>query len=40
MMEAENVCETLNINFLLTRLIVREDFTAFSRRESFKSYAD
>jgi hypothetical protein len=38
MMEAETVSETLDCNAVLTRLIAREDFIAFSRRESFKYY--
>jgi hypothetical protein len=38
MMEAETVSETLGYNAILTRLIAREDLTAFNRRESFKSY--
>jgi hypothetical protein len=37
-MEAETVTETLEYNAILTRLIAREDFVAFSRRESFKYY--
>jgi hypothetical protein len=38
MMEAETTSETLDCNSILTPLIAREDFIAFSRRESFKSY--
>jgi hypothetical protein len=38
MMETERVSETLVFNSELTRLITREDFIAFVRRESFKSY--
>jgi hypothetical protein len=37
MMEAETVSEKLDDNSFLTRLISREDFIVFSRRESFKS---
>jgi hypothetical protein len=38
MMEAEIVSETLGFFPQLTRIVAREDFIAFSRRESFKSY--
>jgi hypothetical protein len=38
MMEAEMVSETLGFYPQLTRLVAREDFIEFSRRESFKSY--
>jgi hypothetical protein len=38
MMEAERASETLNSSSILTRLVAREDFIAFSRRESLKSY--
>jgi hypothetical protein len=38
MMEAERASETLDCSSILTRLVAREDFIAFSRRESFKSY--
>jgi hypothetical protein len=34
-METETASETLEYNSILTRLVAREDFTAFSRRESF-----
>jgi hypothetical protein len=32
------VSETIETNSTFTRLITRESFTAFSRRESFKTY--
>jgi hypothetical protein len=38
MMEAERASETLDCSSILSRLVAREDFIAFSRRESFKSY--
>jgi hypothetical protein len=38
MMEAERASETLDCSSILTRLVAREDFVAFSRRESLKSY--
>jgi hypothetical protein len=38
MMETELVSETLVFNSKLTRLMAREDFITFMRRESFKSY--
>jgi hypothetical protein len=38
MMEAEMGSETLGFNPQLTRLVAREDFIEFSRRESFKFY--
>jgi hypothetical protein len=38
MMEAEMVSKTLGFCPQLTRLVAREDFNEFSRRESFKSY--
>jgi hypothetical protein len=38
MMEADMVSETLGFYPQLTRLVAREDFIEFSRRESFKSY--
>jgi hypothetical protein len=46
MMEAERASETskwyytptLEYNSILTRFVAQEDFIAFSRRESFKSY--
>jgi hypothetical protein len=38
-METEEISETLHFNSTLTRLIAREDFSAFIRRESFKSYS-
>jgi hypothetical protein len=37
-MEAERASETLDGSAIVTRLFAREDFLAFSRRESFKSY--
>jgi hypothetical protein len=37
MMEAEMVSETLGFYPQLTRLVARENFIEFSRRESFKS---
>jgi hypothetical protein len=37
-MEAEKSSETLDYSTLLSRLVAREDFIAFSRREIFKSY--
>jgi hypothetical protein len=37
-MEAEKVSEKFDCNFMLTRLVAREDFIAFSRRESFIWY--
>jgi hypothetical protein len=37
-MEIELASETLVFNSTLTRLIAREDFIAFIRRESLKSY--
>jgi hypothetical protein len=39
MMEAKIVAET-DYNVILTQLIGLEDFIAFSRRESFKSYKE
>jgi hypothetical protein len=36
MMGAGTVCETLEIHSMLTPLIIRKDFTAFSRQENFK----
>jgi hypothetical protein len=38
MMEADMVSETLGFCPQVTRLVAREDFTEFSRSESFKSY--
>jgi hypothetical protein len=38
MMEAERASETLDCSSIMTRLVAREDFIAFSRRESLKSY--
>jgi hypothetical protein len=38
MMEAEKISETVGFYPELTRLVAREDFIEFSRRESFKSY--
>jgi hypothetical protein len=38
MMEAEMASETLRFYQQLTRLVTREDFIEFSRRENFKSY--
>jgi hypothetical protein len=38
MTEAEMVSETLTIYPQLTRLVARENFIEFSRREIFKSY--
>jgi hypothetical protein len=38
MMEPDTVFETLDNNVILAWLIAREDFIAFCRRESFKSY--
>jgi hypothetical protein len=38
MMEAETVSEMLDHNSILTLLFTQEDFIAFSRHESFKSY--
>jgi hypothetical protein len=38
MMEGEMVSETLGSCPQLTRLVTREDFIEFNRRESFKSY--
>jgi hypothetical protein len=40
MMKAETVFETLDCNFILTCLIIQEDFIAFSCCESFLSYFD
>jgi hypothetical protein len=37
-MKAETFSKTFDYNAILTRLIAREDFIAFSHRESFKSY--
>jgi hypothetical protein len=37
MNEAEMVSETLGFYPQLTRLVAREDFIEFSRRESFKT---
>lgn len=36
MMEAEKASETLEYSIILTRLVARENFIAFSRSESFK----
>jgi len=36
-METEKLSETLETRYILTRLVTRKDFTAFSRHESFKS---
>jgi hypothetical protein len=38
MMEADVLSEMLARNSILTRLIARKHFTAFSRRQSFKLY--
>jgi hypothetical protein len=38
MMETELVSETLVFGATLTRLIARDDFITFMRRESLKSY--
>jgi hypothetical protein len=38
MIEAKMVSETLGVYPQLTRLVTRDDFIEFSRRESFKSY--
>jgi hypothetical protein len=40
MMEAERASETLDCSSVLTRLVAREDFIAFSRRESLKAYSN
>jgi hypothetical protein len=40
LMEAEKYCETSDCCSKLKRLVAREDFIAFSRRESFKSYLE
>jgi hypothetical protein len=37
-MEAEKVVETLAFCSTMTRLIAREDFCVFIRREQFKPY--
>jgi hypothetical protein len=36
--QAEIISETLDYNAILTWLITQEDYTALSRRESFKSH--
>jgi hypothetical protein len=38
MIEAEQISETLVFSSTLMRLLVQEDFSAFIRSESFKSY--
>jgi hypothetical protein len=38
MMDTETVFETLDCNSRHTRLMAREDFIAFSRRENFRLY--
>lgn len=40
MKEAETVSETLEVHSVLTWLIARENFIVFSRRGTFKSYAE
>jgi hypothetical protein len=40
MMKSELISKTLVFNRTLMWLIARENFTAFIRRESFKSYGD
>jgi hypothetical protein len=37
-MDSEKASETLDYISILTRLVAWEDFIAFSRSESFKSY--
>jgi hypothetical protein len=40
MMEAERASETLDCSSILTSLVAREDFIAFSRSESLKAYSN